>query len=190
MSYDTMIYMEEKVFEYVFSRSDYDQLQQSFLTKDILGYSSWKGEERVVLYRDKIEKYINGALVEKHTLSEFESFYDGEWAETNNQVLLVKKIDNLTPMEKNIWPVIFGGGLINSNGRFNLLLKQSMVISFKNSDTRTQFCSTIESFLPRINNLNSQSYSYKNNMLRTDILWVLIILIIIVAVISFIYISM
>lgn len=182
--------MEEKVFEYIFTRADYDELQDSLLTRDILGTSSWKGEERVVLYKNKLEIYTNGILQKEHLLSEFESFYDGEWSETNNQVLLVKKIDHLTPAEKNIWPILLGETQFSDPvSKFNLLLKQSLVISFRKTDARKQFCLNIEKFLTRINDLNSQSYSFSNNMKRKDTFWVFLILAMIIITIIFIYVN-
>jgi hypothetical protein len=95
-------------YQYVFSREDYDLLQDSILTKDILGSSSWKGEERILLYQDHIEHWLNGKLIKTYHLNDFEGFIvdnNAVLASSFRSILLFKKYQKLSFYEKWIVPI-------------------------------------------------------------------------------------
>lgn len=173
--------MNEKIFECVYSRADYDDRQKSIFTKDILGSSSWKGEEKIVLFNDRIETYLDSNLIEKHFFTEFESFYIGEWSDTNCQILLIKKPEYLTSYQKNIAPIFSGKTqVVDSMANFHLLLDQSFVLNFKKEDCRQNFSQYLERYISKTTDLHTQSYTSSNTSSRFSYLVMLFIVVLIV----------
>lgn len=103
--------MEELV--YTFTREDYDNLQKSLLTKDIMG-SSWKGEEKIVIATDRIKYYRNNILIKEYLLDHFVGFSLLPWWNTKTfgwkSIVLFKKNEYKTEWEKNIRPALRSRG--------------------------------------------------------------------------------
>lgn len=96
------------LYQYVYTREDYDLLQDSIFTKDILGSSSWKGEEKILLYQDRIERWLNGKLIKTYHLNDFEGFIvdnNAVIATSFRSILLFKKYQKLSFYEKWIVPL-------------------------------------------------------------------------------------
>lgn len=105
--------MEELV--YTFTREDYDNLQKSLFTKDIMG-SSWKGEEKIVMATDRIKYYRNNILIKEYPLDHFLGFSLSPWWNTKipsygwERIVLLKKKEYKTEWENNIRPALRSRG--------------------------------------------------------------------------------
>lgn len=105
--------MEELV--YTFTKEDYDNLQKSLFTKDIIG-SSWKGEEKIFIAADRINYYRNNILIKEYPLDHFVGFSLSPWWNTKipsygwERIVLFKKNEYKTEWEKNIRPALRSSG--------------------------------------------------------------------------------
>lgn len=105
--------MEELV--YTFTREDYDNLQKSLFTKDVIG-SSWKGEEKIVIDTDRIKYYRNNILIKEYLLDHFLGFSLSPWWNTKfpsvgwERIVLLKKKEYKTEWENNIRPALRSRG--------------------------------------------------------------------------------
>lgn len=159
--------MNEILFQCVYTRADYDKRQDSIFSRDIFGTSSWRGEEKIILFKDRVETYLDGNLTAKHFFIEFESFYIGTWADTNRQILLIKKPEYLTSYEKNKVPLFSGKiQVVDPVADFNLLLAQSFVLNFKKEADRQSFSQYLEHYIPKTMDLHAQSYTSQNTWVR------------------------
>jgi hypothetical protein len=109
--------MEQKLFEYTFSHTDYAELQKSILSKDILG-SSWSGEESISIYKDRVIHTINNKIVGNYAVSDYRAFItianskspadalSGNW----RTIVLLKKKELESMYAKYIYPSLQGSG--------------------------------------------------------------------------------
>lgn len=158
--------MEQKIYEYVFSAQDYNNLQKSLFTKDILG-SSWNGDERIVLYKDRIEAYQGATQTALYHLEQFESFYAGPLAKRS--IVLIKKYAYLSPSEKYFVPVLFADNNLTTIGRdlYLRIRNQGVELTFRTDQAKELFSEQLAIILPRKDStIDAQSYSTKNYMMR------------------------
>lgn len=174
----------DKIYEYTFTKTDYDSLQQSILTKDIFGSSSFKGEEKIVIYRDKIEYVRSNKTIKSYLFKSLEGFTVENFIGSVSNfkfIVLVKKYSELTFYEKWILPV-----LINPNKDSNgfdpttgdlLNIKQNIALKILNSKVN-EFVENLSLVLPQIT--RSESEISRKSSSKGFWFWVLLILLMLI----------
>ena len=174
--------MGQKIYEYVFTQADHDYLQESLLTRDILGSSSWKGEKKVIIYSNRIETWDGGSLSKTHLFSQFDGFYVdtliGSLPGTYRTLVLVKKVALLSFYEKWIVPTLFKNkGIISqASTASNQLTGQGESLKILASRV-DEFAINLEKVPPKLSDDYLSARLTKNDS-RSSVVWIAFLILI------------